>query len=81
MNTVTPTEVFSPIMDGAKPKLLMDIHAVSGINNVELSEIGGPATNKTFNGEPHSTGKNITDIKEGAGRNLAGTDSTNPNTL
>jgi len=81
VNTVTPTEVFSPIMDGAKPKLLMDIHAVSGINNVELSEIGGPATNKTFNGDPHSTGKNITDIKEGAGRNLAGTDSTNPNTL
>ncbi len=68
-------------MNGAKPKLLMDIHAVSGVNNVELSEIDGPATNKTFHGDPHSTGRNITDVKIGEGRNLAGTDSTNPNTL
>jgi NADH-quinone oxidoreductase subunit G len=58
----------------------MDIHAVSGVNNVELSEIDGPATNKTFNGEPHSMGMNITDIKTGEGRNMEGTDSTNPNT-
>ncbi|MDQ3683448.1 MAG: 2Fe-2S iron-sulfur cluster-binding protein [Bacteroidota bacterium] len=81
VNTVKPTEVFSPIMNGAKPKLLMDIHTVSGVNNVELSEIDGPATNKTFHGDPHSTGINITDVKQGEGKNLAGTDSTNPNTI
>ncbi len=48
---------------------------------MELSEIDGPATNKTFNGEPHSAGINITDVKLGEGRNMEGTDSTNPNTL
>ncbi len=68
-------------MNGAKPKLLMDIHTVSGVNNVELSEIDGPATNKTFHGDSHSTGINITDVKQGEGKNLAGTDSTNANTI
>ena len=67
-------------MDGAKPKLLMDIHQVSDVNTVDLNEIQGPATSKTFNGNPKSTGQNVTDVKEGKGRNLAGTDSTNPNT-
>ncbi|MFN2457775.1 MAG: 2Fe-2S iron-sulfur cluster-binding protein [Chitinophagaceae bacterium] len=75
-----PNEIFSPVMDGAKPKLLMDIHQVSEINNVELSEIQGPATNQTFNGHPDSSGVNVTDVKQGQGRNLQGTDSTNPNT-
>ena len=64
-------------MDGRKPKLLMDIHAVSGVNNVNLNEINGPATGATFNGNEHSSGTNVTDVKTGAGRNLEGTDSTN----
>ncbi|MEJ7912871.1 MAG: 2Fe-2S iron-sulfur cluster-binding protein [Chitinophagaceae bacterium] len=77
VNTIKPAEIFSPIMDGRKPKLLMDIHAVSGINNVNLNEINGPATGATFNGDKLSSGTNVTDVKTGAGRNLEGTDSTN----
>lgn len=75
-----PKETFSEIMGGRKPKLLMDIHSVSEVNTVELSEIQGPATNKTFNEDPHAVGNNPTDVKVGKGRNLKGTDSTNPNT-
>lgn len=80
VNVVKPQETFSAIMDGQKPKLLMDIHSVSQVNTVDLNEIPGPATNKTFNGNPHAVGTNVTDVKEGRGRNLKGTDSTNPNT-
>ena len=76
----TPNEFLPEIMDGRKPKLLMDIHSVSEVNTVELSEIQGPATNKTFNEDPHAVGDNPTDVKLGKGRNLKGTDSTNPNT-
>jgi NADH-quinone oxidoreductase subunit G len=65
---------------GRKPKLLMDIHTVSEVNLVDLNEIPGPATNATFNNNAKSTGTNVTDVKEGQGRNLEGTDSTNPNT-
>jgi NADH-quinone oxidoreductase subunit G len=74
-----PKETFSPVMDGAKPKLLLDIQQISSVNKVELSEIQGPATSKTFNGDPHSVGHNVTDVKLDEGRNLQGTDSTNPN--
>lgn len=74
-----PGEIFEPLMK-RKPKLLMDIHDVSEVNNVDLNEINGPATNATFNGHPNATGNNITDVKEGLGRNVAGTDSTNANT-
>jgi NADH-quinone oxidoreductase subunit G len=37
-------------MGGRAPKLLMDIHAVSDVNDpdVVLSAIPGPATGKTF---------------------------------
>ena len=79
-NIVKPKEVFSDVMGGRKPKLLMDIHEVSEVNKVELSEINGPATGKTFNGDPHDAGTNVTDIKKGLGRNMEGTDSTNANT-
>ncbi|HEV7620287.1 MAG TPA: hypothetical protein VGO09_01065, partial [Flavisolibacter sp.] len=79
VNIVKPHETFSAIMNGRKPKLLMDIHNVSGVNKVDLNEIPGPATGKTFNGDPQSMGHNPTDVKEGKGRNLEGTDSTNPN--
>lgn len=77
---VKPNEIFSPVMDGRKPKLLMDIHNVSEVNTVDLNEIEGPATNATFNGSPGASGVNVTDVKEGTGRNMAGTDSTNANT-
>jgi NADH-quinone oxidoreductase subunit G len=77
---VTPNETFSAIMGGRDPKMLMDIHDVSEVNNVDLNEIQGPATGATFNGDPGASGKNVTDIKLGEGRNLAGTDSTNANT-
>jgi NADH-quinone oxidoreductase subunit G len=75
-----PNEFLPEIMDGRKAKLLMDIHSVSEVNTVELSEIQGPATNRTFNEDPHAVGDNPTDVKLGKGRNLKGTDSTNPNT-
>ena len=73
-----PNEFLPKIMDGRKPKLLMDIHSVSEVNTVELSEIQGPATNRTFNEDPHAVGDNPTDVKLGKGRNIKGTDSTNP---
>ena len=75
-----PNETFSEIMDGRKPNLLMDIHSVSEVNTVELSEIQGPASSKTFDEDPHASGNNPTDVRAGRGRNLEGTDSTNPNT-
>jgi NADH-quinone oxidoreductase subunit G len=74
-----PHETFEPLM-GRKPKLLMDIHAVSNVNLVDLNEIPGPATGATFDSNPKSSGTNVTDVKTGQGRNLEGTDSTNPNT-
>ena len=74
----TPNEFLPEIMDGRKPKLLMDIHSVSEVNTVELSEIQGPATNRTFNEDPHAVGDNPTDVKLGKGKNLKGTDSTSP---
>jgi NADH-quinone oxidoreductase subunit G len=43
-----PKEVLYDVMDGRKPKLLMDIHSVSEVNkpSIDLSKIPGP---------PHST--------------------------
>ena len=35
-------------MNGRDPKLLMNIHEVSEVNKVELSELKGPATSQTF---------------------------------
>jgi NADH-quinone oxidoreductase subunit G len=80
VNTIKPKETLPEVMGGRNPKLLMDIHSVSQVNKVDLNEIPGPATGKTFNGDPHAVGTNVTDVKEGRGRNRAGTDSTNPNT-
>ena len=79
-NITKPKETISDVMGGRKPKLLMDIHQVSEVNSVDLNKIKGPATGKTFNGDPTAEGRNITDEKEGFGRNMAGTDSTNANT-
>ena len=79
-DTIQSNETFSAIMGGAKPKLLMDIQNVSEVNKVDLNQLAGPATGATFNGNPYAVGTNVTDIKKGEGRNLEGTDSTNPNT-
>ena len=45
-----PTETFSKVHDGRKPKLLMDIHSVSEVNDpsIDLSAINGPASSKVF---------------------------------
>ena len=69
-------------MGGRKPKLVFDIHAVSDINlaEVDLAALPGPATSETFDGNPNSYGKNVTDVKIGIGRNREGTDTTNPTT-
>lgn len=50
VNTVTPTEALPEVMGGRAPRLLMDIHTISEVNQpgVELSEIPGPATGHSF---------------------------------
>ncbi len=47
---VKPKETVAEVMGGRDPKLLMDIHDVSDVNDpgVDLSSIDGPATSKTF---------------------------------
>ena len=82
IGTVKPNDPLNKVLAGRKPSLLMDIHNESEVNQplVHLSGLAGPATWETFNGEPLSTGNNVTDIKEGTGANKQGTDSTNPNT-
>ena len=46
-----PAETLQDVMGGRHPKLLMDIHSISDVNKVELSELPGPATSKTFEEE------------------------------
>jgi len=79
-NAAKPTEFLKEVMNGHAPRLLLDIHTVSDVNMVDLDDLPGPATSATFNGNPNAFGHNPTDVKEGVGRNMAGTDSTNPNT-
>lgn len=79
-NLVKPKETIASVMDGRAPKLLLDIKEITGVNQVDLDTLPGPATSATFNGNPNAVGTNVTDVKAGKGRNLAGTDSTNPNT-
>ena len=47
---VKPNETISKVLDGRKPKLLMDIHSESEVNNpdINLSEINGPAHSDDF---------------------------------
>lgn len=78
VNVVKPKEIFSDVMKGRNPKLMMDIHSISDVNNVDLNEILGPATSQTFNGNQKAVGYNTTDQKAGEGANPKGTDSTNP---
>lgn len=83
VGTVKPPDPLNKVLAGRKPHLLLDIHDASDVNQpqVHLNELSGPATAKTFNGDPHSTGHNVTDVKVGVGPNEEGTDSTNPNTI
>lgn len=45
-----PTEVLGAVLDGRKPRLLMDIHSISEVNRreVDLSELQRPATSADF---------------------------------
>src|SRR5690348_8052118 len=63
---VMPDDPLEKLLKGRDPMLLMDIHSVSNVNqsDVRLDELPGPATGKTFNGDPLSTGHNVTDVKE-----------------
>jgi len=82
LNIVKPHDPLDKVLGGRQPQLLMNIHEASEVNQpqVHLNEIPGPATGKTFNGEPHTFSNNVTDIQVGVGPNPEGTDSTNPNT-
>ncbi len=82
VDTVVPNDPLEKVLQGRKPKLLLDIHDESEVNQlqVHLSEIPGPAVSNTFNGNPHASGHNVTDVKEDyKAPNPMGTDSTNPN--
>jgi NADH-quinone oxidoreductase subunit G len=45
-----PKETIQEVMGGRQPRLLMDIHSVSEVNqeNIHLSEIKGPAHSADF---------------------------------
>lgn len=49
-NVVKPDETFQSVMKGRDPKLLLDIHDVSQVNdpNRDLSKIDGPATSEDY---------------------------------
>jgi NADH-quinone oxidoreductase subunit G len=50
-----PHEMVKEVMGGRDPKLLMDIHDISGVNNpkIDLSRINGPAHSDDFKGTPN----------------------------
>ncbi|HMX38484.1 MAG TPA: Fe-S-binding domain-containing protein, partial [Ferruginibacter sp.] len=45
-----PKDTVKEVMGGRDPKLLMDIHSVSGVNRpgIQLSELGRPANSDDF---------------------------------
>jgi len=53
-NTKIPKEFLPEVMGGRDPRLLMDIHTVSEVNQpeIELSKIEGPATSDVFDDNP-----------------------------
>ena len=55
IGTVETQEVMPEVMDGRKPKLLMDIHSVSEVNRpeIDLSKIEGPAHSTDFKTDHH----------------------------
>jgi len=48
LNKQQPKETIQEVMGGLKPRLLMDIHEVSEVNKLELSELPGAATSKQY---------------------------------
>ncbi len=64
---IMPPDPLDKVLFGRQPHLLLDIHDVSKVNQLEvhLSELEGPAVSNTFNGDPHASGHNVTDVKEG----------------
>lgn len=48
LNKQQPKETMQEVMGGLQPKLLMDIHTVSEVNKIELSELPGPATSEQY---------------------------------
>jgi NADH-quinone oxidoreductase subunit G len=56
-----PKEALPEVMGGRNPKLLMDIHSISDINKVELSELPGPATSQVFEQAPQNN-KEIAEV-------------------
>jgi len=50
VGVVKPPETVEKVLDGRKPKLLMDIHDISQVNkpDIELSKINGPAHSDDF---------------------------------
>lgn len=43
-----PKETMPEVMGGRAPKLLMDIHDVSGVNTIDISALPGPATSTNY---------------------------------
>ena len=76
VGTVKPPDPLQKVLQGRKPHLLLDIHDQSEVNTgeVHLSEIEGPSVFETFNGDPHASGHNVTDVKIGVSTNEKGTD-------
>jgi len=66
-NKVVPDEPLTKLLHGKSPLLLMDIHEKSQVNDpaIHLDELPGPATGKTFNGDPYASGHNATGRTEG----------------
>jgi NADH-quinone oxidoreductase subunit G len=76
VGTVKPPDPLQKVLQGRSPHLLLDIHDQSEVNTAEvhLSEIEGPSVFETFNGDPHASGHNVTDVKIGVSTNEKGTD-------
>ena len=57
-----PDETLVRVMDGRKPKVLLDIHDVSEVNKpeIELSEILGPPIGEVFENNPTDQNRDIT---------------------
>jgi NADH-quinone oxidoreductase subunit G len=43
-----PHETIAEVMGGRNPKLMMDIHSISDVNSIDISQIPGPVTSETF---------------------------------
>lgn len=58
-----PPEFFEEVMNGVKPRYMIDIHKVSGVNNpeVRLDLIDGPAHSNDFEVTDKRSGKQITE--------------------